>query len=40
MNYTDGDIDSSETDEDNLEFDGNGELLRDVDSILDVIEEE
>ena len=40
MNYTDGDIDSSETDEDALEFDGNGELLRDVDSILDVIEEE
>ena len=40
MNYTDGDIDSSETDEDALEFDGNSELLRDVDSILDVIEEE
>ena len=40
MNYTDGDIDSSETDEDALEFDGNGELLKDIDSILDVIEEE
>ena len=40
MNYTDGDIDSSETDEDALEFDGNGALLKDVDSILDVIEEE
>lgn len=40
MNYTDGDIDSSEADEDNLEFDGNGELLKDIDSILDVIEEE
>ena len=40
MNYTDGDIDSSETDEDALEFDGNGGLLKDIDSILDVIEEE
>ena len=40
MNYTDGDIDSSETDEDALEFDGNSELLKDIDSILDVIEEE
>ena len=40
MNYTDGDIDSSENDEDALEFDGNSELFKEVDSILDVIEEE
>lgn len=40
MNYTDGDIDSSETDEDSLEFNGNSELFKEVDSILDVIEEE
>lgn len=40
MNYTDGDIDSSEADEDSLEFNGNSELFKEVDSILDVIEEE